>query len=127
MEQLRLPGPRWITFAAVMLMLVGAFNIVAGLVGILNEGYLTNNLLFATRSAWGWFFLVWGFIQVLASFAILQRRSWGVSVGIATAFFNALAHLAWLKAFPAWAVIMIVLDVLVLYGLVAYGDSEYDG
>jgi hypothetical protein len=127
MDQVRLPGPRWITFAAVILMMVGVFNIVAGLVGILNQGYLTNDLLFATRSAWGWFFLVWGVIQVGASFAVLQRRSWGVSVGIVTAFFNALAHLAYLRSYPAWSIIIIALDVLVLYGLVAYGDSEYDG
>jgi hypothetical protein len=106
-------------FAAVMLMMVGALNIIDGLVALLDKGYLARQLLFSNLTAWGWFFLVWGIIQVFAGLAILRKVFWGVYLGMVTAFINVVAQFAWLKTFPVWAVIAIAVDVLVLYALFA--------
>jgi hypothetical protein len=119
MAQATTEGRGWISFAAIMLMLVGALNIIDGLVALLDDTYLTRALLFSNLTAWGWFFLIWGIIQVLAGFVILRRVFWGVYVGILTAFVNILAQFTWLKTYPVWAVIAIAIDVLVLYALLA--------
>ena len=90
--------------------------------------YLANQLLFANMHAWGWFFLIFGAIQVCAGFAILGGATWAAIVGIASAFFNAIAQLSWARTYPVWAIAAIVVDALVIYGLVVYGgrrSSEY--
>ena len=117
-------GSGWIAFAGIILVLVGTFNVIDGIAAIANSSYLVNQLLFANLHAWGWFFLIWGVIQIFAGFAILGGSTWGAIVGIVTAFFNAIAQLSWAGTYPVWALTAIALDVLVIYGLVVYGGQR---
>jgi hypothetical protein len=117
----RLEGAGWIGFAGVMLILVGAFNIIDGISAIANTSYISNQLLFANLDAWGWFFLIWGIIQMLAGFFIFSGASWASIIGVAAAFLNAIAQLSWAATYPVWSITIIVLDVLVIYGLLVYG------
>jgi hypothetical protein len=118
-------GYGWLAFAGIMLMLVGFFNVINGLVAIDgSSGYLSDEVLFSNLETWGWFFLIWGIIQIVASFSILSGRSFGVFIGIIAAFFNAIAQLAWLNTNTAWAVLAIFVDVLVIYGLAVYGGRD---
>ncbi|HEY7196952.1 MAG TPA: hypothetical protein VH306_07185 [Gaiellaceae bacterium] len=114
-------GEGWLTFAGILLILVGFFNVIDGIAAIVNSDYLANQLLFANLDAWGWFFLIWGIIQILAGFAVFAGSAFGAIVGIVTAFFNIIAQLAWAQTYPVWAIAAIVADVLVIYGLVVYG------
>jgi len=115
----------WVTFAAVLLMLVGCFNIIDGIAAIAKSDYLVNQLLFANLSAWGWFFLIWGIFQVLTGVAVLGGATWAMIAGVAIAFFNMIAQLSWAHAYPVWAIAAMVLDGFVIYGLLVYGgDSQ---
>ena len=116
-----MPGAGWIGFAGIMLILVGFFNVIDGIAAISDSKYLVNQLLFANLHAWGWFFLIWGIIQILAGFAVLGGAAWAAIVGVVTAFFNAIAQLSWINANPWWASIAIVIDILIIYGLLVYG------
>jgi hypothetical protein len=118
-----LVGSGWIGFAGVMLILVGFFNIIDGIAAIANSNYLANQLLFANMHAWGWFFLIWGAIQVLVGFAILGGSKWASFVGIAAAFFNIIAQLSWARTYPVWSITAMVVDALVIYALVVYGGQ----
>jgi len=114
-------GSGWIGFAGIMLILVGFFNVIDGIAAIGNSNYLANQLLFADMDAWGWFFLIWGILQIFAGFAIMNGATWGAIVGVVTAFVNAIAQLSWARTYPVWAIAAIVLDVLIIYALVVYG------
>jgi hypothetical protein len=108
----------------VMLVLVGFFNIIQGIAAIGNSDYVVNQLLFANMDAWGWFFLIWGAIQVCAGFAVFSGAGWGALVGVVSAFGNAIAQLSWARVYPVWAIAAIVLDVLIIYGLMVYGGRR---
>jgi hypothetical protein len=117
-------GSGWIGFAGVMLVLVGCFNIINGIAAIANSDYLVNQLLFANLDAWGWFFLLWGILQIFAGFAIFNGAGWAAIVGIASAFVNIIAQLSWARANPFWAICAMVVDVLIIYALVVYGGRR---
>jgi hypothetical protein len=117
-------GAGWVTFAGIMLILVGAFNVIDGIAAISDSKYLVNQLLFSNLHAWGWFFLIFGIIQILAGFAIFGGATWGAILGIVTAFFNIIAQLSWAHAYPVWAISAMVVDALVIYGLVVYGGQR---
>jgi hypothetical protein len=114
----------WLEFAGVMLMLVGAFNIIDGITAISGSDYLVNNLLFANLDAWGWFFVIVGVIQILAGWAVIKGKNWGAIIGIVTAFGNAIAQLTSSHTFVFWAITILVIDVLIIYGLVKYGGNR---
>ena len=53
-------GAGWLTFAGVMLTMVGFFNVINGIAAIGDSKYLVNQVLFSNLHAWGWFMLIWG-------------------------------------------------------------------
>ena len=48
------------TFGGILLMLVGAFNVLDGVVALANPDYEHAELLVGNMTAWGWFLLVFG-------------------------------------------------------------------
>jgi hypothetical protein len=118
------PGTGWIYFAGFMLLLVGCFNIIDGIAALANSSYVADRLQFANVHAWGWFFLIWGIVQLCAGVGVWMDAKWAVVVGIVAAFGNVIAQLGWERSNPFWAAAAIVLDVLVIYGLVVYGGRR---
>jgi len=115
----------WVVFGAMMMIMVGAFQIVVGLTALFNSGYYVvgeqNLLLNVDFTAWGWTHIALGAIAVAAAFGVLAGQMWGRVVGIAMALVSALVNLAFIAAYPLWSIMVITLDVLVIYALAAHG------
>ena len=109
----------WLDFACIILFLVGFLNIIDGVAALRNSAYVADHVLFSSLHAWGWFFLIWGIIQLVAAFAVYRGAGWAIAVALVAVFFNAIAHLSAAKAAPIWSITIVVLDVLVIYGLVS--------
>lgn len=120
------PGGGWISFAALIVMLAGAFNIILGLEAISGANQVANDLVFGNLKGWGWFVLIWGVVQILAGLAILNNRTWGILAGILFAFVSCCVHLTIATAHPLASLTIIALNVLVLYALVVYGFENRD-
>ena len=114
----------FILFAAMLMIMAGAFQAFAGLVAIFqNEFYVaTRNYLFQfDATTWGWIHLLVGLIVVMAGFAILAGRTWGRVVGITLAMLSALANFLFIPYYPFWALTIIALDIFVIWALAAHG------
>jgi hypothetical protein len=108
------------TFAGVMMIMAGGFQLFNGLVALFaNEFYVnTPDYLFkfdATR--WGWTHLLIGVLVLLAGFAVLAGQTWGRAVGIVLALFSALANFAFVPYYPFWSLTIIALNVFVIWAL----------
>ena len=71
-------------FAAIMLMIAGSFQILAGLAGIFeNEFYVrtANYFLEFDVTVWGWIHLIWGVLVLIGGFGLLQGSLWGRTLG----------------------------------------------
>jgi uncharacterized membrane protein HdeD (DUF308 family) len=112
----------WLDFACIMLFLVGCLNIIDGLAALRNSAYVADHVLFSSLHAWGWFFLIWGIVQLVAAFAVYRGAGWGIVVALISVFFNAIAHLSAAQAAPIWSITIVVLDVLIIYGLVSQAN-----
>jgi hypothetical protein len=108
----------WLDFACIILFLVGCLNVINGVAAVRNSAYVGDHVLFSSLHAWGWFFLIWGVIQLVAAFAVYRGASWGIVIALITTFLNAISHLSAAEAAPIWSISIVVLDVLVIYGLV---------
>lgn len=122
-------GAGWKFFAGVMILIVGALNILDGLIAITQTNALrrqtfgvlpvTNNL-----KTWGWVELIFGIIIVLAAFGIFSGATWARVVGITVAGLNLFFQVAYLNHYPFWSFTLIVINILVIYGLAAHGGRE---
>jgi hypothetical protein len=115
-----------VTFGGIMLLVAGAFNLIDGIVALVNDDYfVADELLFGDLTAWGVWWLVAGAAQVGTGFAILRRSVWGIIFGITIAGVNALTQLMFIGAYPAWSIAAIVVDGLIIYAL-ATRIEEFD-
>ena len=113
-------------FAAIMLLIAGSFQILAGLAGIFeNEFYVktSNYFLEFDVSAWGWFHLLWGVLVLIAGFGLLQGSLWGRTLGVIGAAVSALINFAFIPYYPVWSILIIAVDVGVIWALTAHGQD----
>jgi hypothetical protein len=116
-------GSRMVSFGAIMIMLVGAFNVLDGVVAIVNASYFNGDILFSEVKTWGWFFTLFGVLQFIVGAALYGGSRFARWPAIALAGFNALAQLAYVAHYPAWSIVMIVVDVIVIYAIATYGSA----
>ena len=117
-------GDGWVLFAGVMIMVAGILNFIYGIAAIDNSSAFVGDshyVLFDDLNTWGWIILLIGIVQLFAAFSIWNRNPFGRVIGIASAAISALAILFLSNAFPFVAFGVFILDLLVIYGLVAYG------
>ncbi len=111
-------------FAAFMMILVGSFHAIAGLIGILEDSYylVTPNYIFQfDATTWGWIHLLGGIVVLLAGFGLFSGAVWARTVGVIVATVSAIASFAWLPAYPVWGICVIAIDVAVIWALTAHG------
>jgi hypothetical protein len=117
----------WIRFAGWVLLLAGTFHILQGLVALFRDRvYAVDRAKLAIDvdySVWGWAHLLLGVLVLVTGIALLVGRSAARPVALVLAYLSAIVNVGFLAAFPAWAVIMIALDVLVIYALTVYGHE----
>jgi hypothetical protein len=115
----------FVVFGAIMMFLMGGFHAIEGLVALFKDDYyvVTNNGLLLTfdYSSWGWTHVLIGVVAIAAGVGVLLGQMWARVTGVVVAVISAFANLAFLPAYPIWSIIVIAIDVLVIYALVAHG------
>jgi uncharacterized membrane protein HdeD (DUF308 family) len=120
------PGTGWVLFAGVMLMLAGVVNVIWGIAAIDDSAFFAGDqrfVIFDDLNTWGWFFLIVGVLQIVAAFSIWNGKTFGQIFGIAVATVSAMILLFTVNAYPFAAFMLFIADVLVIYGLAAYGGQ----
>jgi hypothetical protein len=114
----------WTMFAALMMILIGSWWIIAGLVALIDDEFYvtTANYIFKfDRTSWGWIHLIVGFLVLLAGGGLFTGAVWARTIGVIMALVAALAGFAWLPWYPLWAILIIVASVAVIWALTAHG------
>jgi hypothetical protein len=117
----------WITFAGVIAPVAGGYNTLSGIAALADDDTLadraTEVLYGIDLTAWGWFWLIVGVVQLVTGVLILGRNLWGLWLGVAIASISALMTVFVMFVFPLWAIAVLTVDFLVLYGLLTRSDE----
>jgi len=119
----------FILFAAIMMIMVGGFQALQGLIGIFeNEFYVaTRNYLFQfDATTWGWTHLILGLVVVFAGWGLLSGRTWARTVAIILAVLSAFVNFAFIPYYPFWSLLIITLDIFVIWAVAAHGGELRD-
>jgi hypothetical protein len=118
------PMAGWISFAAIMMIIVGALDFFEGLIAIVRGKYYvvsSNQIIVFNLSTWGWLTLFWGIVLVLAGFALASGAGWARWLTVVLAGVNILGQLSFLgsSTWPLWTLVIISLNIVVIYALTA--------
>ena len=118
-------GGGWLTYAGILVLIGGVLNVIWGIAAIDSANFFVANASFVISdlNLWGWISLAIGALMVAAGIGIFSGASWAIWVGIGCASVNAVVQLMSIPAYPFWSLAVFALDLLVVYGLVAYGDD----
>ena len=117
----------WLVFAGVMMVLVGTFQAIDGLIALFNDelyvvrpsGLVVN----VDYTVWGWVHLLLGILLIAAGYAVFSGKVWGRTLGVIAAMLSAVVNFAFIPAYPVWSLLIITVDVLVIYALIAHGGE----
>jgi hypothetical protein len=120
----------WVVFASLMMIMVGIFQAVEGLVALFDDGFYhvrPNGLVVNVNyNAWGTVHLLIGILLIVSGVGVLAGNLAARMVAIVLAGLSAIVNLAFIEAYPIWSVLIITVDVLVIYALVVHGRELRD-
>ena len=111
-------------FAGVMMIIIGAFQSIAGLAAIVEDDLFVvgkEYIFELDTTAWGWVHLILGVVILLAGFALFSGKVWAGTLAIVLATLSAIANFFYIPHYPLWAILIIALDVWVIWALTRPG------
>ena len=113
--------------AATLMMLVGGFQALQGLVAIIDDDVFTVRATYTYDldvTAWGWGHLILGAILVVSGFFLRSGSATAGGVAIGLAGMSAIANFAFVPYYPFWSMLIIAIDVLVIWAIARSGILE---
>jgi hypothetical protein len=116
----------WIIFAALMLVLLGFFQLTAGFVAVVDESYFQQTgaaplFLAVDQQTWGVLQLIFGVLSILTGAGLLYGITAARVVGTGIVVLGAVTNLLAIGAYPLWSTILIAVDVCILYAICVHG------
>jgi hypothetical protein len=113
-----------IVFAGTVMVMIGVFQAIAGLVAIIDDEFyvVTRNYTFdIDTSAWGWIHLIVGILVAGCGWALFARKTWAVVATIMLASLSAVVNFFFIPYYPFWSILVIALDVWVIWSVTRPG------
>jgi uncharacterized membrane protein len=113
-----------ITFAATMLVMIGVFQVIAGLVAIFDDEFFvvargyTFNL---DTTAWGWIHLILGVLLIVVGYGLFTRATWAGITALFLCVLSAIDNFFFIPYYPFWSLLLIALNVWVIWALTRPG------
>jgi hypothetical protein len=118
-------GDAWLAYSIVLLAIAGCLNLIGGIAAISDSKFYIHDThyVLASLKTWGWVVTLIGVVQLLSAVGIYQMNQMARWIGVFSLSLNAIAQLLMLPAYPFWSLAIFALDVIAIYGLIAYGSK----
>jgi hypothetical protein len=119
-------GAGRVVFAAILLIIAGTLNLIYGIAAVGDANFFVGNThyVFSSLHTWGWVMIILGAIQLTGGFSLMAGNAYGRVIGIIGAGLGAIAALLSIGgATPFWALGIFALCVIVLHGIIVYGED----
>ncbi len=117
--------PGLVTFAGIIAIMLGGFQLTWALQEFANAAWLANTVY----GNYGGYMWIWGIVDVLlalvsfyAGYDILRGGTFGQVYGLVIAGLTAIRWFFMLPVAPVTAIVVILLAAMVLYALLAHAD-----
>ena len=119
-------GAGWVFFAGIMVFIAAVLNAIWGIAAIDKANFFVSDAQFiiSDLNTWGWIILGIALIQMIAAFSIWAGGEFGRWIGIVGAGVGMIGALLSIPGYPFYSLAVFGIDLLVLYGLAAYGGSQ---
>jgi hypothetical protein len=124
------PWAGWVTFAAVVMILLGCLHVFQGFLALLDDGYFAargEQLVLVNYDAWGAVLLLWGGVLLIVGAALHARRGWARFIATLIVMVDVILQFGFFPSQPLLSLMLIGLDIAVLFALTARWDEAQLG
>jgi hypothetical protein len=118
----------WVVFAGVMAVTLGIFQIIQGVVALLDDGFYlvapSGLIVDVDYNSWGWVHLGLGVLAVLIGMGLFTGNIVARVAGVIVAVLSALVNLSFIAAYPIWSTMIIAFDVIIIYAITVHGGEQ---
>ena len=119
----------WVTFAAVMVLIVGLYNVLSGAAAISESDSVTAQVQEVLYSidikTWGWFWLIVGIAQLITAILLFSRSTIGGLMAIFGATVSASFTIFIIFVAPLWAITVVALDLSIIW-MISANSEDFD-
>ena len=112
----------WVTFAAIIVVIAGMFNLLSGIAAITETDQVKalNQVLYGINiEAWGWFWAAIGVAQLITAILLFARNPTGAMLAILGATISATFTIFLIFVAPLWAITVVALDIGIIWAITA--------
>ncbi|WP_280233001.1 DUF7144 family membrane protein [Nocardia cyriacigeorgica] len=113
--------------AAILLLTVGVLSILQGISAVAEDKLFVVGIEYVYEfdtTTWGWIHIVLGIILVICALGLMTGTTWGRVAAVTIAALSIIANFLWLPYYPAWSILIIVLDVVVIWAVTTWNPSQ---
>ena len=113
-----------VLFASIMLFVIGFFDVIQGISAIARSHVFIANAhyVFSNLRTWGWITLIVGVLVLIVALGVLAGNQIARWTAVVVLGLNAIDEMFFIPAYPFWALTIIAMDVVAIWGLCAYGS-----
>lgn len=118
-------APGMIRFAAIMMFVIGGFQLTWAFVEFANAAWIAANVYGSFGGylwLWGIFDVLFALVTLYAGYDLLQGGVFGKTYAVLIAAFNAIRWFFYIPAAPWVAIVVIAVDVLIIYAICSNAD-----
>ena len=111
-------------FAATLLIMVGLFQVLQGVVALANDTFYVAGSEYVFQfdlTTWGWAHLLLGALLIVVGAFLLKGAPWARWTAVVLAVLSAVANFMWLPHYPLWGIVVIAADVAIIWALTVHG------
>ncbi|RMB82849.1 hypothetical protein CTZ28_27190 [Streptomyces shenzhenensis] len=113
-----------------MMTLSGSLSILMGVSGVAQDTLFSTSSQYAywfDLTTWGVIHLAVGVVLIVTGLGVLADKSWGRGAGAAAAAISLITQFMFVPHYPAWAIPMMTLDLLILFTLTRFPIETSSG
>ncbi|MGW4249203.1 DUF7144 family membrane protein [Nocardia sp. NPDC004722] len=109
--------------AAILMVTVGVLDILQGISAVAADQLYVVGVAYIYQydtTGWGWVHISIGAVLILAGIGLMSGTQWGRVTAMVLASLSIIANFMWLPYYPAWAILVILLDVVVIWAVASW-------
>jgi len=111
----------WAAIGAILMMVVGVFQIISGIFGLWNDQWIVqgyNGYFLVDVTGLAVWYIVIGLVLLFGGLYVVRGAAWARVVGVVAASLAIISQLFMLPVHPIWSIVLLALYVLALIGFV---------
>jgi hypothetical protein len=116
-----------VAFGGAMLLLLGMFHIVEGLMALFRDDYFqvpsSQLTVHVDWTVWGITHMAAGVAMIAAGIGLFTGQTWARVAAVLLCMISAIVSLGFVQADPVWSTLMIALDTLVIWAVIMHGGE----